>query len=387
LSLAEMSDRLAQWLSLYVSAQAGPTADQVADWSARLESLALSAWPETSWPYLPRLRSWYLHGLPAPVAPVTEKPVTEKPVLVTPPAPAPVRHLIWLLDQRSICWQDWALQHFRALPGQWQITLVCRFAALQAELSPHFQVPVYTLPPEPEAARQFLATLQADLILWSDPELDPLQHWLSRSELADLNLSWSGRSLGFDAGHSSIAGHLPQWPLYPLPGATAVGAAPTAMPLSDRPLLICPIPAMGLLPAELDQLQSLSESYQLLFFANAPERVLLQKYAQLWTDLPSPAPLTKVWRQPQELSAWYQQARAMYLPQQAAELYALLARHYGLACCGLNPVTLPWGQSVSADQLDTLDTLGVASENWLHALPATRWAVELQSALHQRRNP
>ncbi len=387
-SLAELTDALAQWLTLYLPMQTAPTPEQEAQWPERLSCLNLTQLSEQYGPYLPRLRSWFLFGLPAPERPSPINAAKNRSAL-----PGPIRQLVWLVDSRSSCWQDWALQHFRALPSTWQITVVLRFASLQSHLLPDYQGAVQVLPSDPEAARQLLADLQPDVILWGDPDLDPLQHWLSKHDLADLQLAWSGRSLGFEA-ESSIQGHLPQWPLYPLPSGVSAESKP--MPLSERPLLICPLPAMGLLPVEKIQLELLAESYQLLVLANPSERPLLQQLQQAFADRPNQAdqpdrqeqaPIFKIWQQSKELIPWFEQARALYLPQKSAELYALLARHYGLACCRLQAAPLPWGPTYAANQIDDLPVLEFQPEDWLKALPATRWAVELQAALYQRRNP
>lgn len=383
LSLADLSAEIAQYLAIYVSQATGPDTLQRAQWSERLAGLNLEQWPQQSLPYLPRLRSWYLFDLPAPELPAQSEARHF-------PAQAQTQHLIWVVDQRSICWLDWAMQHFRALPPQWQITLVLRFAALQTELPAHLAAQALVLPPEPQAARQQLKALQADLILWSDPDLDPLQHWLSRSDLADLQLAWAGRSLSFETEQPGVDGHLQQWPLYPLPASdfASDSAERSALPLSDLPLLLCPVPAWGLLPEERAQLKQLSQVYQLLLIANPPERVLLQGLLQAWANRPElgQVPISKIWRQSKELQPWFEQARALYLPHKSAALYALVARHYGLPCCSLNPEQLPWATTYPADQLADLPVLSLPADLWLNTLPATRWAVELQAALYQRRN-
>lgn len=383
LSLANLSAELATYLRLYVSQQTGPDAEQQAQWSERLaqvERLQQEQWPERSWPYLPRLRSWYLFGLSTPQLPL--QPQKRRPQAAT-------QHLIWLVDYRSISWLDWALLHFGALPAHWRITLVLRFASLQRELSAQTKAQVLILPPEPEAAQQVLSALQATVILWSDPDLDPLQYWLSRCNLAELQLSWAGRSFDFEPQQSSVKGHLQQWPLYPLPTLATAQLAPNERNdlQLDLPLLLCPLPALGLLAAEREQLKHLATNYQLLFFANPPERPLLTGLLQDWSPNAGQLPISKIWRQPQELEPWFQQAQALYLPQKSAELYALLAYHYGVACCSLESRALPWGQTYSAEHLGDLPAVNLSANLWLNSLPATRWAVELQAVLNQRRNP
>lgn len=290
--------------------------------------------------------------------------------------------LLVLLDSHSLGWWPFYQQQLQALSSKaWEIMLCLRYPAQQALLSDS-KWPVQVLPDNPAECLQWLQQQRAEVLLYSNPELDPLQYWLSTQQPAPLQLAWSALSPRADVEikpQAALEGALPLWPQQ-VPSE----AAPSE-PVSKW---LYPVTALSDPAADLAELQTLAADGQLCLFAQQTE---LSRLRQLWLQLPTPCEVV-VWRNLQELLQLFKRPLALWLPAHAAATpYALLALSQGMPLWTQGPWPLPAELTLPAAPAERPDLKALQPQDpwlyqrWYTQLPATQWAVELLALLNQRR--
>lgn len=296
---------------------------------------------------LPRLRGWDLLACRATVDAWLAAAAGQKSL--PPPAATPrppVQRLVWIADIASLPWQNACWQHLCALPARrWNIQVLLRQPALVNLFVAPQRVSLREpelLPPDWPEARARLQQLGPDVLLFGDTAGDALQFWLAQERFAPVQLDWPGRWPDSDS----------LWPFLPVSQAT--GDA-----------LIYPLPAAGWHPHDAERLRRLAGRYPLLLLATPAEWPALQ---QLGRTLAAANVRQALWRQPEELSAWLCQGRALVLPQAGMGPYAAAAASCGLAWIG------------EADDIPPLLS-PAAYEARCHENPYAAWAVNLQDRL------
>lgn len=298
-----------------------------------------------------------------------------------PPAVPPERsrqRLVWIIDAPALNWQRLCFQHLAALPpARWELKILTRMPCLQPQLhrEPLQRLRIQhldALANTPEAAREQLQALQADVILFSGPEHDPLQLWLAHQALAPLQLAWSAQTSDtvFAAAHRGLArdGCAPLW----------LRPQPTGEYSAEHPVLL---PVCGSVhPETLNWLQQLVSQHPLRLCC-VPQDLLLAR--QLQASLPDSS--VAIWQDLPELHQLIRYSAALIVPDGGGQIYAQLAQ--ALACPILCSQHGPaWPGATKQPAADTL--AGLFRQNTpgtLSTLPETVWAVELQHQLSQHR--
>lgn len=285
--------------------------------------------------------------------------------------------LLLILDAQGLLWQEWYRLHLKALPAHWDIHILLRHNFLQGllqtdTLSDLGQVSL--LSEELPIALKNLQEASADIILFSNPELDPLQFWLAQTRLAPLQLAWSAVMPESDFSPTSQAaldGSLPLWPLSPLTVQT---------PATDSNSYLVLLDSMGLSATETAQLRNIKEYASLTLACSMLD---LAKTRQINQDLGLPL---QVWRNLSDLDRLLSEAKALVLPQEKPNpLYLGAATRKGLPFLSPNPTGLFPAHLLSesfnfkAPDFEVAPEIQARWQRWLDNLPATRWAVNLQA--------
>ncbi|MBF2055584.1 MAG: tetratricopeptide repeat protein [Candidatus Sericytochromatia bacterium] len=302
------------------------------------------------------------------------------PQVLNPPATPPARsrqHLVWIIDAPALNWQRLYFQHLAALPpARWKVQILTRMPCLQPQLHrmplQHLRInSLDVLASTPEAALTQLQDLQADIILFSGPEQDPLQLWLAHQPLAPLQLAWSAQaSKARFAPEQTLArdGSAPLW-LRPQAAAAYSAEHPVLLPVSG-----------SLHPETLSWLQQLSKQHPLRLCC-IPQDLIITR--QLQASLPDSS--VAIWQDLPELQQLIRYSAALILPDGGGEIYAQLAQ--SLACPVLCSQHSPsWPSAAQEPAAEALaDLFRQGTPGTLTTLPETVWAVELQHQLSQHR--
>lgn len=333
--------------------------------------------PDETLACLPLCSSWAL--LPADIRELFW-PWLAGPQPLRPPATPPDRsrqRLVWIIDAPALNWQRLYFQHLAALPAaRWEVQILTRMPCLQPQLHrmplQHLRIKsLDVLASTPEAALTQLQQLQADVILFSGPEQDPLQLWLAHQALAPLQLAWSAQASKARFAPEQPLARDGSAPLWLRPQAAAAYSA-------EHPILL---PVSGSLhPETLNWLQQLSKQHPLRLCC-IPQDLIITR--QLQASLPDSS--VAIWQDLPELQQLIRYSAALILPDGGGEIYAQLAQ--SLACPVLCSQHSPsWPSAAQEPAAEALaDLFRQGTPGTLTTLPETVWAVELQHQLSQHR--
>lgn len=273
---------------------------------AQAPDAALKTLPAAQLRDLPRLRGWHLLERAAAVDTWLQAALPPAETsLVSLSQPGERRRLVWLLDAASLPWQSLYWQHLAALSRrEWDIVVLLQQDSLRL-LIEQATVPaltgISTLPGELDAARSTLANLAPQVLLYSNPEGDGLQFWLSRQHLAPLQLAWPahGTHTNFTPASRRLDAVAPLLPVPGTPRSSQRGP--------DAPQLYL-LPAQGWSPAELAALSKLEGP---VLVGCPPDGLGAQH--QLLSRLPENV-RGVVWRSQNELQALLERVSALLLP-------------------------------------------------------------------------